>query len=553
MTVPDDTAVRAIRISRLIGFGKVSETHALSAPASRRPALVVVCGILALTFLDTTIVSVTLGSIQTSLHMGVTRLQWVVDAYAVAFASLMLTGGTLGDRFGRRRVMLSGVTVFAAASLMGALASSGGLLIASRGLMGVGAAASEPGTLSVLRHIYPERRGRARALGIWAAVSCLGLALGPILGGILIGIWDWRGVFWMNVVVGLVLLIAGRRYISETADPDAARVDLPGQVLAIAAIALVVVGLIQGENTGYAAGHIVALFVASAVCAIGFVGRELTATDPMLDLRYFRRRRFNAALAVAFAAYFGTFSIFFFSALYLEEVVGYSGYRTAVLFLPMTLLMVGGAIAGGRLVVHRHGRWTMALGAFVAAGGIAASEPLLTRHPTFVGLMGTLAVTGLGMGLAMVPVTSLVLEVVPAEHSGMAASATNTARQLGVVFGVAILGSLVNAHLRSDLTKELKTLHVPSFVQGTIIQLYEHGALTTGGRTHAQISGKPVPFGLGSLFHDFVVRIRSSAYVAFHDGLSSALTISAALIAAAALFACYAAARRDESGARAEQ
>ncbi|HVT64389.1 MAG TPA: MFS transporter [Mycobacteriales bacterium] len=513
----------------------MTDSETVTAPVTRRAALVVICGILALTFLDTTVVSVALGSIQTHLHLGVTGLQWVVDAYAVAFASLMLTGGTLGDRFGRRRLMLAGVVIFAAASLLGALAQSGNVLIVSRALMGVGAAASEPGTLSVLRHVYPDRHGRARALGLWAAVSCLGLALGPVIGGVSVSLWDWRGVFWLNVVVAVVLLVTAYRYVPESSDPDAAPVDLPGQLLAIGGIAMIVIALIQGERAGYAAAHIITLFVLGTICMLAFVRHELASPAPMLDLRYFRRLRFNAALAVAFAAYFGTFSIFFFSALYLEAVDGFSGYRLALLFLPMTVLMVGGAVAGGRLVVRRNGRWTMAIGAMLAAAGIAASEPLLHPHPNFGALMATLALTGLGMGTAMVPVTSVVLEVVPPEHSGMAASATNTARQLGVVFGVAILGSLVNAGLKADLVHELTKLHVPSIFHDPIIHAYENGKLTSSGGS-----------GSGGLFDWFVDQIRASAFVAFHDGLTTALVISAILIAAAALFAGYAAARGDD-------
>ena len=522
------------KIAPLLVLGEVSDGRAVVAPASRRASLLVVCGILALTFLDTTIVAVALGSIQTSLHLGVTGLQWVVDAYAVAFASLMLTGGTLGDRFGRRRVMLLGVGTFAAASLMGALATSGSMLIASRALMGVGAAASEPGTLSVLRHVFPDQRGRARALGIWSAVSCLGLALGPLIGGVLVSLWDWRGIFWLNVVAAVVLFITARRYVPESADPHAAPVDLPGQLLAMGSIGTIVLGLIQGERSGYTAGHIVALFVVGAICAAGFVWRELVTPAPMIDLRYFRNRRFRAALVVAFAAYFGTFSIFFFSALYLETVDGYSGYRTALLFLPMTATMVGGAVAGGRLVVRRGGRWTMAIGAALASAGIAASEPLLHPHPSFPALMSTLALTGLGLGMAMVPVTSVVLEVVPPEHSGMAASATNTARQLGVVFGVAILGALVNAHLTTDLKHRLDDLHIPKFLQGSIIHAYERGTTPHQG----SLSGR--------IFGSIVDKIKSAAYAAFHDGLASALVVSAILIAAAALFAGYAAARSDD-------
>jgi EmrB/QacA subfamily drug resistance transporter len=500
---------------------------------NRRSALIVVCGILALTFLDTTVVSVSLGSIQDSLHFGVTGLQWIVDAYALAFASLMLTGGTLGDRFGRRRVMLAGLVLFSLASLMGALAHSRDLLIASRALMGVGAAASEPGTLSVLRHVFPEQRGRARALGVWAAVSCLGLALGPLLGGLLVGIWNWRAVFWLNVVLGVVLYAAARRYVPESADPDTARVDVSGQLLGVAAIASIVGALIQGETSGFGSSGIITLFIVGVVCLVGFVIRERRAAYPMLDLRYFRRLRFTTALVVAFAVYFGTFSIFFFTTLYLEEVVKYSGFRTAALFIPMTALMVGGAVWASRLVVRRGGQWTMAAGCLVAAIGIAISEPLLTTHPSFAALTVALGVTGLGMGLAMVPVTVLVLEVVPPEHSGMAASATNTARQLGVVFGVAILGGLVNRQLTTDLRHRLNAMHIPSFFQGSIIDSYEHGGTAKGGSLS----------GIKALFPSFIDRIYDAAYGAFHAGLVLALVISAILIAAAALLAGYSAAR----------
>jgi predicted MFS family arabinose efflux permease len=253
----------------------------------------------------------------------------------------------------------------------------------------------------------------------------------------------------------------------------------------------------------------------------------------MLDLRYFKRLRFTAALAVAFAVYFGTFSIFFFTALYLEEVVGYSGYRTAALFLPMTAFMVLGAIVASRLLVRRGGKWVMAGGSIVAAAGIASSEPLLSQHPSFAALAVTLGITGIGMGTAMVPVTAVVLEVVPPEHSGMAASATNTARQLGVVFGVAILGALVNAHLTTDLSRRLGKIGVPGFLQGLIIKDYEHGSASSGGGLRHEL------FGL------LVDRIRSAAYASFHDGLASALVISAILISVAALLACYAAARED--------
>ncbi|HEX3908576.1 MAG TPA: MFS transporter [Mycobacteriales bacterium] len=503
----------------------------------QRRALIVVCAILALTVLDTTVVSVALGSIQTREHAGVTSLQWIVDAYALTFASLMLTGGTMGDRFGRKRLMLIGIAVFSAGSVMGALAPSVGVLIAARAVMGVGAAAAEPGTLSVIRHLFPDRRERARALGLWAGVSCLGLALGPIVGGILVGLWDWRGVFWFNVAAGIVLLAFAWRRIPESADPEVSAIDVPGQILAVLTLAAVIVAVIQGETSGYTDPVILGLFAVASIAGGTFVRVERAAARPMLDLHYFRLARFDAALTVAFAVYFGTFSIFFFTALYLQEVVGYTGYRTAVLFLPMAASMVFGAWLAGRLVSRRGGRWTMTGGCLIAAAGILASEPLIVVHPSFGPLAVTLAVAGLGIGAAIVPVTATVLELVPAEHSGMAASTTNTARQLGVVFGVAVLGALVNAHLTTDLSARLERLGIPATFQSIVINAVERGTVPSGGNAP----------GSAQSYGTIVNRVISAAYGAFRSGLTTALITSAVLIALAGAFAAYAA-RRTGSG-----
>jgi EmrB/QacA subfamily drug resistance transporter len=511
--------------------------------SEQRRALAVVCGILALTVLDTTVVSVALGSIQSREHAGVTSLQWVVDAYALTFASLMLTGGTLGDRLGRKRVMLAGVAVFAAGSVLGALAPSVDVLIAARAVMGVGAAAAEPGTLSVIRQLFPDRRTRARALGTWAGVSCLGLALGPIVGGVLVGLWDWRGVFWFNVAAGSVLLLAAGRWVPESADPEVSPIDVPGQFLAVLTLATVIVAVIQGETSGYTDPVILLLFAVAALGGGGFVRAERAAAQPMLDLRYFRKARFNAALAVAFAVYFGTFSIFFFAALYLQEVVGYTGYRTAVLFLPMAAAMVAGAWVAGRLVPTRGGRWTMTGGSALAAVGILGSEPLITVHPSFGPLAVTLAVAGFGIGAAIVPVTSTVLELVPAEHSGLAASTTNTARQLGVVFGVAVLGALVNAHLTTDLSARLERLGIPATFQSIVINAVERGTVPSGG----------VAPGSAQSYGTIVDRVISAAYGAFRSGLTTALITSAVLIALAGGFAAFAARRTSGSGGDLEQ
>ncbi|MGH9301666.1 MAG: MFS transporter, partial [Acidimicrobiales bacterium] len=227
--------------------------------------------VLFLTFLDNTIVSVTLANVQSDLHVGVSELQWVVNGYALTFAALMLSAGTLGDLFGRKKVMLGGVVIFCLGSLLAALAPNANTLVAGRVIMGIGAAASEPGTLSMIRQMYTDRTDRARALGVWTAVSGLALAMGPVIGGALVGVWTWRAVFWFNVFFGLIALIGAAWVLPESSDPVNKRLDIPGFVLGASAVAGASIAVIMGETAGYGTWWIGLLFGLSLLAAVGFV------------------------------------------------------------------------------------------------------------------------------------------------------------------------------------------------------------------------------------------------------------------------------------------
>ena len=297
------------------GLGSVAEMLALST----------LCAVLFLTFLDNTVVSVGLANVQSDLHAGVTSLQWVVNGYALTFASFMLAAGMLGDMLGRKRIMLAGVAIFCAGSVVAALASNVDWLIAGRVIMGIGAAASEPGTLSIIRHVYPDRETRADALGVWAAVSGLALALGPVIGGALVGFSSWRAIFWFNLGLGAVAFVLAAVVVPETSDRDGRRFDFAGFLLGAAFLASLSFGVIQGEVSGYTSTPIVALFVVCALSGLAFILVEHHTKSPMLDLSMFRRAPFAGSNFVAFVAYFGTFSIFFFTALYLQVVANASG------------------------------------------------------------------------------------------------------------------------------------------------------------------------------------------------------------------------------------
>ncbi|HLH46219.1 MAG TPA: MFS transporter [Acidimicrobiales bacterium] len=491
-------------------------------------ALAVLCLLLFLTFLDNTIVSVTLGSIQEDLHAGVSSLQWVVNAYALPFASVMLACGMIGDELGRKKVMLGGAGVFCAGSVLCATAPSVGVLIAGRVVMGLGAAASEPGTLSLLRHLYTDEPDRNRAIGVWAAVSGLALALGPVIGGTLVGAWDWRAIFWFNLAFGLVALTAAATVLPESADPGAGRVDTAGSLIGAAALAALVFAVITGESAGYGSAQVVVLFAVAAAGAVAFVERERRARHPLLDLRYLRVPRFSVAALAAFCTYFGTLAIFFFVALYLDEVVGDSGFRIALVFLPMTALMIGASLAAGPLTTRLGPRWLVLAGCAVFAAGLVLTDVVLRPDPDQAALGATLALAGLGIGTTVVPITSSALSAVPPERSGMASSATNTSREMGAVIGVAVLGALVNATLRHDLLGRLRQLGVPPTFQEIVIRGVETGAVPSSGRSPG---GAAAAAGAGH--GGEVQQVIDAAYTAFHSGLRDALLLSAVLVAIA--------------------
>ena len=495
-------------------------------------ALGALCTLLFLTFLDNTVVAVALGKLQTDLHASVADLQWVVGAYALTFASIMLACGMIGDELGRKKVMLTGAGVFCAGSVLCALAPNAQVLIAGRAIMGLGAAASEPGTLSVLRHIYDDGRARARAIGVWAAVSGLALALGPVIGGALIGVWSWRGIFWFNLAFGLAALLVAAVVVPESADPRAGRVDTAGTLLGAGALATLIFGIIDAETSGFGAAVPVTLFCVAAVLAVTFAWWEHRAANPLVDPRFFRLLPFTVPNVVAFCTYFATFAIFFFTALYFVEVFSDSGYKIALIFAPMTVLMIAASVFTGYWTGRAGPRWPITIGCLLFGAGLLLTNPLISEHPDYPLLAITLALAGIGIGITVVPVTSTVLDAVPPERSGMAASSANTSREIGAVTGVAILGALVFSLVNSNLTTHLQQLNLPAsqkaqFIQykALIIQFIETGQVT--GVTASNYNTQSGPYA----------KVVGAAYAAFGDGVHAALYLSAGLMLLAGLLA----------------
>ncbi len=450
--------------------GRFREGHA------REAALAAVCAILFLTFLDNTIVSVALADIQSSLGTSVPGLQWIVDGYMLAFAALMLTGGTLGDLFGRKKVMLAGVAIFCGGSVIAALAPDTSVLIAGRVVMGIGAAGSEPGTLSLIRHIYPEREERAVALGVWAAVSGLALSLGPVIGGVLVGGGNWTWIFWFGVGLAALCFAAAALTLTESSDPEGRQLDVPGLATGAGAILSATFAVIEGENRGYGTWWIDALFAAGLFLAAVFVVVELRVPDPVLKLGFLRNPTFTAANVVAFATNLSVFSVFFFTALYLQLISGFDGFHIALVFSALAVAMIVAGPIAGRWTARVGPRVPMVVGCALAGLGLLLVDHQLTATADVAALVWPLAIAGLGFGIALVTMTAAVLTLVPGEQSGMAASTVNTSRELGGVFGVAVLGSVVNSQLTAGLTQRLVELHIPIQFRSIVIQF-----VTTGG------------------------------------------------------------------------
>ena len=513
-----------------LGDGAGIEVRAggLGSPA-QAVALATLCLVLFLTFLDNTVVSVGLADIQTTLHAGVTSLQWVVDGYALTFASFMLAAGTMGDVLGRKRAMLAGVAIFCAGSVISALAPNVDVLIAGRVVMGIGAAASEPGTLSVLRHVYPDRRTRADALGVWAAVSGLALALGPVVAGALIGFSSWRAIFWFNLGFGVLAFVMALAFVPESSDPEGRRWDWAGTLLGGGALAVLSFAIIQGEVSGYRTWWIDALFGATAVLAGLFVWVEHRVRSPMIDPALFRRAPFVGSNFVAFVTYFGTFSIFFFTALYVQLVVSASAYQTALDFLPMAAGLILASALTGPWVARVGARVPMVVGCVIAAAGVFATSAVLGPHAGFGQLGWSLPIAGIGFGIALVPVTSAALTVVPPARSGMAASATNTSREMGAVIGVAVLGSLVDSKLTGDLAARLKSIGIPPSFQSLVLHAVTNGGLGSSG------AASKATHSSNAAIARIATKVLDAAYEAFGAGLHLSLDVAGGALLAGAL------------------
>jgi EmrB/QacA subfamily drug resistance transporter len=382
--------------------------------------------------LDNTVVNVALPSIRKDLGIGISELEWVVNAYALTFGVLLLTGGKLADLIGRRRIFVIGLVIFTVSSLACGLANGAEVLIAARTVQGIGAALMNPATLSIITATFPPRQ-RGTAIGIWAGVSALALAFGPLVGGLLTEKINWSWIFFINIPIGILGVLAAGIFIDETKDTSQEqRLDFPGLLTSAIGLFALTYGLIETNDHAWGSARVLTTFVVL----------ELRQRLPMLDLSLFRNSTFSGANTVMFLVGLAMFGIFFYNSLFLQNVLGYSAIKTGATFLPMTVLIILIAPAAGKISDQVGPRWLMGAGMIFLTGSLLLFATLDAASSWWAILPGLLT-GGFGMAITMAPTTAAAMGSVPVDKAGVGSAVINSMRQVGGSLGIAVMGALV--------------------------------------------------------------------------------------------------------------
>jgi EmrB/QacA subfamily drug resistance transporter len=497
--------------------------------------LLTMCFALAMVMLDNTVVNIALPTIQRELGATVSDLQWIIDGYVLALASLLLTGGILGDRYGRKRMFLGGLVIFTLASLGCGLAGSGSQLIAFRAIQGIGAALLLPGTLSILTVTFPPEE-RAKAIGLWAGVSGLALALGPTLGGYVVEHLGWPSVFFINVPIGIVALAVAVRTVKESVSEQTRHLDIPGLFLGTGALFALTYGLIEANQYGWSDPLIVGALIAAAVLLAGFLVWEHVNTDSMMPLSFFRIPAFSAGNAVAFSVSLGMFSVFLFVTLYMQAIRHFTPFQTGLRFLPLTGMVIVTAPNAGRIAQRVGSRIPMTYGLLLASLSMFGLTFVQPDTPYWIlGLI--FLVMGHGLGSTMAPMTAAVMGAVGPQRAGLGSAMTNTSREVGGVLGIALLGTLLFDRLGNVLAPRLAELGLKSQQAGALAEASSHGFVSAQGLAAIGLSPE-----------------QSAGFVqAFQDGYMSGFHLAAAIAGAILLTAAVVANRFIPGRAHADE
>jgi EmrB/QacA subfamily drug resistance transporter len=497
----------------------------------RRRILLVLCLSLLIVVIDNTILNTALPTLARVLHAGTSSLQWIVDAYTLCFAALLVPAGALGDRYGRRLSLLSGLAVFAAGSAMAAFASGTSMLIGARVVMGLGAAFVMPATLSILNSVFPPKE-RPQAIAAWSAVAGVGIVIGPTLGGLLLAHFWWGSVFLINVPLVAVALAGVILTVPETAEPGTHRLDFPGALLVAGALFLIIDAIIEAPSRGWT-GLATLAETAAGLALLGiFAWWELHIPNPLIDLRVFASRAFSAAALSVTVIFFALFGSLFVLTQYLQLVHGYSPLSAGVRALPFAIAMAAMSPVSPILAARVGTRVVIPAGmALMGAGLLDLSTASV--HSTYPPLAIAVAIMGAGMGLVMAPASTTIMTTVPAHQAGAGSAINDTIREVGGALGIAIVGSLSAAVYRSHLSSLLAAAHTPSAVSH----------VAAGSVAAADAAGRQVGGVRGS-------ELVSAAHSAFVTSMATGVRVAAAVALVAAVGAFFALPGRRGPAAR---
>jgi EmrB/QacA subfamily drug resistance transporter len=495
---------------------RTGPTDERQARTRRRIVLGVMCLSLLLIVMDNTIVNVALPTLQSDLDAGTSQLQWVVDSYILVFAGLLLTMGSLGDRFGRRGALAIGLSVMGVASILSSLANSAEQLIATRALMGVGGAMIMPATLSIITNVFTDRKERAQAIAIWSATAGAAVAIGPVTGGWLLEHFWWGSVFLVNVPVVVVALVLGQLFVPTSRDPSAPPIDVPGALLSIAGMVALVWSIIEGPG-GWTDPKILIGFALAAVLLGAFVLWERRTRLPMLDMNFFRNPRFSAASGAIMLTFFAMFGSLFLLTQFLQSILGYTPLEAGIRLLPMAGVMLVVSPLSAKIVERIGSKIVVATGLSVAGIGLVIASRL-TPGATYPEVLAALVVLAAGMALVMPPATESIMGSLPLAKAGVGSAVNDTTRQVGGALGVAVLGSVMSSTYCPRVADAISGFPLPAEQAKAI-----HDQIGAAMRVASEIGGPP-----GRALADVASR-------GFADGMSTAFLIGAAALALGAV------------------
>jgi EmrB/QacA subfamily drug resistance transporter len=448
--------------------------------------LTICCLSLFLVGLDNTAVNVALPSIQRDLRTPISGLQWTVDAYTLTLASLLILAGSLGDRFGRRQVFMTGLSVFTAGSALCAIAPNLGVLAASRVLQGVGGAMMNPVAMSIITNVFTEAKDRAKAIGLWSAAAGVSMAVGPVVGGLLLGAAGWRAIFWLNVPIGLAAVVLTRLFVPESKAPTARRFDPVGQVLGIVFLAGVTYAIIEAPHAGWLSARTFAVFTVALASAAGFVRYEMRREQPLIDPRFFGSLPFAGATLMAISGFLALSGFLFMNTLYLQEALGYSALKAGLLTLPIAVASMLGGPRSGRYVANHGPRAPLILAGVLFSVSALMLTGLSPTTPVAL-LLAAYTVLGLAFGALNPPITNTAVSGMPRAQAGVAAAVASTSRQVGQTLGVAVIGSVVVARATGPARTGLPAASHAGWwiLVGCGLAVLVLGMLTTGKRAAA--------------------------------------------------------------------